>query len=131
MLISSALVTALGALMGMNIGTLVGTWVNTDPATGGVVRVVISEVDGNLRVHFFGACYPTPCDWQEVDAVAHAEFISGGNAVAFTAHYDPGFAKMNVAGHLEHGLLIVEIFDVFTDGSARASIFYKGSFKKA
>ena len=41
---------------------LVGTWVNHDPSTMGVTQLVITQENGALRVHSWGACVPIDCD---------------------------------------------------------------------
>jgi peroxiredoxin/outer membrane lipoprotein-sorting protein len=42
---------------------LVGTWLNHDPATMIVTQIVITQENGVLRAHSWGACTPTDCDW--------------------------------------------------------------------
>lgn len=42
---------------------LVGTWLNHDPSTPGVTQIVITNENGVLRVHAWGACEPADCDW--------------------------------------------------------------------
>ncbi len=39
-----------------------GTWVNNDPNTSGVLKLVITSNAETLNVHWYGACTPTPCD---------------------------------------------------------------------
>jgi len=113
------------------LGGLVGTWVNTNPATSGIVKVVLTDNHGSLRVHLYGACHPSPCDWGEVAGLAYAASIAGGPAVAFTANYGFSFKSTIVNGHIEGIMLVVEDFSVFTDHSGRAAYFDKGTFKKA
>lgn len=41
-----------------------GTWINDDPATGGVTKIIITHLGGqNLGVHPYGKCHPFDCDW--------------------------------------------------------------------
>jgi peroxiredoxin/outer membrane lipoprotein-sorting protein len=42
---------------------LVGTWLNHDSSTLGVTQIVISNENGVLRAHAWGACEPADCDW--------------------------------------------------------------------
>jgi len=46
----------------------VGKWCNKDFDTGGITRVHIRWVDNNLRIHMWGRCHPTECDWGEESA---------------------------------------------------------------
>jgi peroxiredoxin/outer membrane lipoprotein-sorting protein len=41
---------------------LVGTWLNHDPASMGVTQIVITQENGILRAHSWGACTPADCD---------------------------------------------------------------------
>ncbi len=102
---------------------LVGTWLNSDKATRGLVKLVISVSGSAISVHGFGACVPTPCDWGTVTGTAFAENVASSTAVAFTASFKFGFKETLVTGRLELGALVVETFDHFTDGSGRSDYF--------
>ena len=102
---------------------LVGTWNNCDPATRGLVRVVIAASGSAITVHAFGACTPTPCDWGVVPGLAYAADVSSSAAVAFTAHYKFSFKDTIVTGILDQRTLIVETFNHFTDGSGRSDYY--------
>ena len=115
----------------VSLGPLIGTWNACNKDTRGLVRVVLSEQNGQLLVHAFGACSPTPCDWQQVQGLAYADTVNGGPAVAFTAKYNFAFKDTILTGVIDRGCLIVEDFNVFKDGSGRASYYDKGYFCKA
>lgn len=45
-----------------------GTWLNDDAATSGVTKIIITHLGGqNLRIHPYGKCHPTDCDWGTKD----------------------------------------------------------------
>ncbi len=44
-----------------------GTWINKDPNTGGNTKFVITQNDSEVKVHAWGKCHPTDCDWGEQD----------------------------------------------------------------
>jgi hypothetical protein len=110
--------------------SLIGTWVNVNPATRDIVKIVLTNVGGALGVHAYGACTPTPCDWGQVTGQAYSASVAGGAAVAFTASYQFGFKRTILTGHLNGEQLIVDDFNVFEDGSGRAAYFTEGTFKK-
>ena len=85
-------------LAALALGSLVGTWVNVNSATRDIVKVVLTNANGTLNVHAYGACSPTPCDWGQVKGMAYAASVSGGNAVAFTANYAFGFKNTILHG---------------------------------
>jgi len=102
---------------------IVGTWVNCDPQTRSLVRVVIAPKGNEITVHAFGACTPTPCDWGEVDGMVFADSVCSTPAVAFTAHYQFSFVETTLVGHLYMGALHVEKFEHFIDNSGRADYY--------
>ena len=68
-------------------GPLVGTWVNCDHQTRGLVRLMITQAGSEITVHGFGACSPTPCDWGIVNGFAYAPNVATAPAMAFSAQY--------------------------------------------
>lgn len=103
--------------------TLLGTWVNCDHQTRGLIRLMINANGKAITVHGFGACSPTPCDWGAVPGIAYAANVATAPAVGFTANYNFGFKQTTLVGHLMNGALIVETFDHFTDNSGRADYY--------
>lgn len=101
-------------------GILSGNWVNVDPATRSIVRVNFAGTGVSLKVHAYGACSPTPCDWGAVTAHSYAANVSSAVTIAFTATYTTSFSQIVLAGHVSRGLLTVDSFTRFTDGSSRS-----------
>ncbi len=102
---------------------LVGTWVNCDHQTRGMVRLMIAASGPEITVHGFGACSPTPCDWGTVTGLVYSDNVTSTPAVAFTAVYTFNFKQTTIVGKLLNGALIVETFDHFTDQSGRADYY--------
>lgn len=111
-------------------GALVGTWINSDPATRGLVKVAITASGTAMTVNAFGACSPTPCNWGVVPATAYAANVSSTAGIAFNAQYKFSFKTSVVTGYLEGKLLIVETFDTFTDGSGRSNYYSRYTMHK-
>lgn len=102
---------------------ILGTWVNCDHQTRGLVRLMITAAGNEVMIHAFGACSPTPCDWGAVSGLIYADNVTATPAVAFTAAYNFAFKQTTVVGHLMDGALFVETFDHFTDKSGRADYY--------
>jgi hypothetical protein len=107
----------------VNAQPILGTWVNCDHQTRGLVRLMITAAGNEVKIHGFGACSPTPCDWGAVNGLIYADNVTAIPAVAFTAVYNFGFKQTTVVGHLLKGSLMVETFDHFTDNSGRADYY--------
>jgi len=102
---------------------ILGTWVNCDHQTRGLVRLIITAAGKEVMIHGFGACTPTPCDWGVVNGLVYAENVTATPAVAFSAAYNFSFKQTTIVGHLRSGALIVSTFDHFTDNSGRADYY--------
>jgi hypothetical protein len=102
---------------------LIGTWLNCDHETRGLLRVMIEASGNEVTLHGFGACSPTPCDWGTVSGKVYADNVTSVPSVAFTALYTFSFKQTTIIGHLFNAALIVETFDHFTDNSGRADYY--------
>lgn len=102
---------------------ILGTWVNCDHNTPGLIRLVLADKGNEITVHGFGACQPDPCDWGMVDGLVFADNVCSAPAVAFTTIYKFAFKETTIVGHLLKGTLMVELFDHFIDDSGRADYY--------
>ena len=102
---------------------LAGTWFNTDKESRGIVKIVAAARDGVFTVQAFGAASPAPVDWGEVQAGVYAEGAGAKTAAAFGAFYDHGFLRTHLQAKVNRGVLVVAMFNEFTDGSGRSSYF--------
>jgi hypothetical protein len=66
--------------------------------------------------------------WGEAPALPFALTTAGGEAVAFCAFYDFGFARIDILAYLNKRLLVVDAYTTFHDGSARSSYFVRDHF---
>lgn len=102
---------------------VLGTWLNCDHATRGVVRVMITAAGTGINIQAFGACSPTPCDWGVTQGIVYADNVTASSAVAFHATYKFPFKETIVSGRLDGAMLLLETFDRFTDNSGRSSYY--------
>lgn len=105
-----------------------GTWLNTDKATRGIAKMILTSRDGVLLVHAYGACAPSLCDWGEVEGAAFSSNVSSSEGMAFTATYDFGFMETSLAVYLKGGILVLDSFNTFKDESGRANYFSREFF---
>ena len=43
---------------------LAGEWINIDPNTKSITKIIIKGLNGGLMAHTFGKCSPGDCDWE-------------------------------------------------------------------
>ena len=113
----------------IDASAVVGSWRAADRDSDGVVRLELAAADdGGLRVRAWGAgdgpaADDAPRDWGEVPADLYTTSVDGGPAAGFTARYDFGFLETLLTAYFKGGLLVLDTFNTFRDGSGRAPYF--------
>ena len=110
-----------------DVSPLIGTWKNCNTETDHIAKLVVSLRDSVIRVQVFGAYSPEPVDWGEVKA---APFVSSGKLVAegFHTHYDFGPIQTLLAANQKQGILVIQSYTTFKDGSGRLNSFAREFF---
>jgi len=98
---------------------LLGDWINYDADSRNITSLTISSRE-DLIVNITG--------WGEVTASPFALTTAGGEAVAFRAAYDFGFAKIAILAYLNKRLLVVDAYTTFHDDSERSNYFVRDHF---
>jgi hypothetical protein len=134
-------------------GPLLHRWRNADAASRGIVEVSCTWRDDRLLVGVVAAGPDGPIDWGERPATLYADMSAtgGGRAAASpvtdgrsTPHYadvsatdagpafdvtfDHGFLRVHLQARINLGVLVVAMFNDFTDGSGRADYFHREVF---
>lgn len=94
--LSAAFAGSAFAVQPAGVANLVGTWVNANASTGGIVKVVVTNDLTGFKVHTFGACSPTPCDHGAVAASRFSKTVSSTVAHGLSAQYNFGFSTVGV-----------------------------------
>ena len=112
-----------------DLSPLLGTWLNTNPVTDHICRMVILERGGRLIIHAYGADLPEPIDWGEIEATP---YTSGKSLEAggFHAAYDFGEIETHLASNQKLGILVIQSYTSFKDGSGRQSYFTREFFHR-
>lgn len=108
-----------------------GVWLNTNPATGGIAKVIMSAAGGGLSLRVQGAGDLPACDWGEVTADTFFDSIGAYGGVTFLAFYDFGFMETYLHAWIKLGVLVIAKFDRFKDESGRANRFSREFFYRA
>jgi hypothetical protein len=113
--------------------SLLGTWINTSPASLGIRKVIIGRNPaGTLSVSAFGACTPTLCAWGEITGITFGTSISSLSGRTFLAPYQFGFANKLADGALNPAgtVLTVQTYTEFTDHSGRSNYVSTDTFTR-
>ncbi|MCI0485434.1 MAG: hypothetical protein L0229_02425 [Blastocatellia bacterium] len=107
---------------------LVGTWVNSNPDTNGVARMVVTQSDGNLSLRVQAIGPDGLIDWGVADIEVFTATPSSRVAAGFTCLYDFGFAETRLQAMILKGLIVLAQIHRFKDGSRRVSYFVREYF---
>jgi hypothetical protein len=130
----SLILSAQNAPPGLDHRRLLGAWWNTDAgASGGILRLIITERAGALRLRVLGAGPggspgERPRDWGAVDARGYADAVTGTEAWACTARYDLGFMTVRMSAYTKAGILVVTTYNTFHRARGRAAYYTREFF---
>lgn len=110
---------------------LLGTWLNTNAATGGIAKTVLAAKANGIVLRVFAAGSQEIVDWGETPASIFGADALATEAMAFSAFYDFGFMETQLQGHVRQGVLIIAKFDRFKDDSGRSNYLSKEFFYRA
>ena len=112
----------------LDVSGLLGTWVNSNPDTSGIARMVMSDKDGRLSLQVYAVGPKGLIDWgaAEVDVVGPTPSSHAG--AGFSCRFDFGFAESFLQGMIMKGLLVLAEMRTFKDNSKRADYFVREYF---
>jgi hypothetical protein len=113
----------------VDVSPLVGDWINVNPGTDYLVRLEAAESGGVLRIRAHGSGPSGSIDWGEVEATPYVAG-SGLEAGGFHARYDFGAAETCMAANQKLGILVIQSYTSFRDGSGRPAHFAREFFRR-
>jgi hypothetical protein len=103
---------------------LIGTWINSNPDTTGIARMVMSEARG-LALQTFAVGPDGFIDWGTTGVTVVGSSAASRAGAGFTCVYDFGFAETRLQGMIMKGLLVLAQFHCFKDDSGRVGYFVR------
>jgi hypothetical protein len=110
------------------LADLVGSWFNTNPASGEIANLTISEREGGLLLNIEATGPPERIAWPETPAIPYVASLDSAEVMGFEAHCDFGFMETHLAANIKHGVLVMQSYNRFKDGSGRGAYFTRDFF---
>ena len=107
---------------------LIGTWVNSNPDTTGIARMVVEELEGKLTLRTLAIGPEGLIDWGTSELSVYGSSPSSDVAAGFACQYDFGFAETLLQGMLLKGLMVLAQIHSFKDESDRVPFFVREYF---
>ena len=101
--------------------TFLGTWVNTDPQTGGLTRLAVGETERGWTINAWGSCRPVECEWGTVPLHRVGSSVSDQTFDRTFATWTPPHATTHVILLMNGEQLSVETITIFKDMSGRSN----------
>jgi hypothetical protein len=111
-----------------DLSGLLGTWINSNPDTTGIARLVISEVDGNVSLRVDAIGPDGVIDWGPADVAVFTATPESRVSAGFTCLYDFDFAEIRLQAMILKGLIVLAQFHHFKSDSRRADYFVREYF---
>lgn len=105
-----------------------GNWVNSNPDTTGIARLVISEVGGDFFLEIQAIGPDGLIAWGKTPIKPLAGNPASRKGAGFTCSYDFGFATVRLQAMIVKGLIVLAQFHTFKDDSGRAAFFVREYF---
>lgn len=111
----------------MELGALVGTWINSNPDTHSVALVKATDSDGKLRLQVSAVGPDGFVNWGAADAEVFAATPDSHTGAGFTCRYQFAHGETRLQGMIMKGLLVLAQFHLFNE-SNRESYFLREYF---
>jgi hypothetical protein len=110
----------------VELGALVGTWINSNPDTHSVALVKASETGGMLELQVSAVSPDGLIDWGAAEAQVFAATPDSKVGAGFTCRYVFDYGETRLHGMIMKGLLVLAQFHLFND--ERESYFLREYF---
>ena len=107
---------------------LPGNWINSNPDTNGIARLIVSKTGETLSMQAFAIGPEGLVDWGTAPMKVFAASASSLTGAGFSCVFDFGFAESRLQGMMMKGLMVLTQCHSFKDDSKRAAYFVREYF---
>jgi hypothetical protein len=112
----------------VDLSSLIGKWKNTNPATGGIIEIRVSQDEDALQIQVFGARSPDLYDWGVRPATAYGYEVTGQIVGGFELTYEFEDQQALVTAIHNRGVLVIHTYHKFKDNGLRTNYICKEFF---
>ncbi len=116
------------------LNQFLGRFKNQNPATANITNLEITASGTNVKVHAWGKCSPSDCDWGTVDGYAYGPSVTSNlatSARAVSAIYRTSFSEtILIIRPLALNRLQLDGYTRFTDSSGRTAYTFHDTFTR-
>lgn len=109
---------------------LAGRWINSDRGSRGLAGLEIAVQGDGIEIAAHAAAPSGPREVGRARGDVYAPAPEGGAAIAFVARLDFGFLDTLLAAYGKAGILVVDSYNRFRDGSGRPPFTTREFFRR-
>lgn len=109
---------------------LLGTWLNCNAVTDHIAKIDVSERDGVMVIRPYGSSTADPVDWGEAEVIPYVA-MGTTEPQGFHARFEIGAVHTEIAANAKQGIMVLQTYTSFHDGSGRMSHFGREFFNRA
>ena len=113
---------------GIEADALQGTWKNVNPLTGQISRMIINLADNKFLLNCFGKVENGEMDWGLTTVELFSSNVSSQEIEGFIGNYDFGFMETRIVCNIKYGVVVIQSYNLFKDGSNRNNYFCRDFF---
>ena len=113
---------------GLETEALPGTWKNVNLQTGQISRIEMTFSGDKLMINCFGKLENGEMDWGLAETTVFSSKVTSKVVESFWANYDFGFMETKIAGNIKYGVMVIQAYSTFKDGSDRNNYFSREFF---
>jgi hypothetical protein len=98
-----------------------GEWVNIDPNTRGLTKLVVFNDGNSWRIQAWDRCHPQDCDWKAVDLLALSSAAFEKSFIYGFAEWEHGFATRYMTLSKDGEFLVVEMVTIYNGKDGRSN----------
>ena len=112
----------------LDVSGLLGVWINSNPNTAGIARMLMTEANGKLSLQIQAVGANGLIEWGAAEVNVFGSTPSSDTGAGFSCVFDFGFAESFLQGMIMKGLLVLAEMRTFKDTSKRADYFVREYF---
>jgi hypothetical protein len=122
-----------GSSKSLDASRLTGRWLNTSRETGGIAECLLERSGDRFKLTLLAVGSGEQIPWPEVEVtgLANLEEEAGQRAYALAAEFDHGFMRSRVYIRVNKGVLVIVLFNSFSDQSGRSDYVTREFFYRA
>lgn len=109
---------------------MLGMWKNVNPKSGQIARIEVIAENDQIFLHCYGITEEGETDLGTAACELFSSNVSSAVIEGFACNYHFDFMDIRIAGNVKYGVMVIQTYNTFKDGSGRNNYFCREFFCK-